>query len=244
MRQLTSADAGLADADLAELYAYPAGRWLRANFVTSADGAATLDGVSAGLSSPADRRVFGLLRALADVVVVGAATARTEGYGPVRIREQWRYLREGRTPTPPIALVSSRLEIDPASPLLSGAPADARTIVITTADAPPDRRAELARYADIIVAGETTVALKAALGALAERRHQRVLAEGGAHMLAQFVSDGLLDELCLTIAPLLVGPAAGRIVAGALSPSEPLRLALAHVIEDDGFLFCRYIRSA
>ncbi len=243
MRLLTCADSDLADADLAALYAYPAGRWLRANFVASADGAATVDGVSAALSSAADRRVFALLRTLADVIVVGAATARTERYAPVRVRELWRHLRDGRAPTPPIAVVSARLDLDPASPLLSGAPPDARTIVITTAGSPPDRRAVLASRADVIVAGETTVDLKTALGALAERGHRRVLAEGGPHMLAQFAADGLLDELCLTIAPLLAGPAAGRIVAGALSPPEPLRLTLAHVIEDNGFLLCRYTRK-
>jgi riboflavin biosynthesis pyrimidine reductase len=245
-RDLASAGRDLADADLAALYAYPqrpAGRWLRANFATSADGAATVDGASAGLSSPADRRVFALLRSLADVIVVGAATARTERYAPVRVRELWRHLRAGRAATPPIAVVSARLDLDPASPLLAGAPPDARTIVITTADAPPDRRAALARHADVIVAGESAVDMRAALGALADRGHRRLLAEGGPHMLAQFVADGLLDDLCLTIAPLLAGPAAGRIVAGALSPAGPLRLALAHVIEDDGFLLCRYTRT-
>ena len=71
--------------DLVELYAYPGdGAWLRANFVTSIDGAAQgSDHRSASLSSRADKRVFGLLRTLADVIVVGASTARAEGYLPV-----------------------------------------------------------------------------------------------------------------------------------------------------------------
>ncbi len=97
MRLLTG-QSDLADEDLARLYAYPPGPWLRANFVASVDGAAHLDGASAGLSSDADRHVFALLRTLADVVLVGAGTARTERYGPVRSRELWRHLRASRRP--------------------------------------------------------------------------------------------------------------------------------------------------
>jgi riboflavin biosynthesis pyrimidine reductase len=228
--------------DLLGLYAYPAGPWLRANMVSSADGAASQEGATKDLSSETDRHVFALLRTLSDVIVVGAATAREEHYNPVRPRELWRHLRAGRSPTPPIAVVSGRLDLDPQSPLITAAPADARTIVITTAQAPPDRRAELATCADVIVAGEQSVDLKAAVSALADRGHQRVLAEGGPHLLAQLVEAGLMDELCLTVGPLMAGPGASRIVTGAPA-ARPQRLALAHVLEDDGFLFCRYTRK-
>jgi riboflavin biosynthesis pyrimidine reductase len=228
--------------DLAALYAYPAGPWLRANMVSSADGASSLDGASAGLSSDTDRRVFALLRTLSDVILVGAATVRGEHYGPVRQHELWRYLRDGRTPSPPIAVVTARLDLDPASRLIAGAPPHARTIVITTARAPADRRAALARHADVIVAGDETVDLKAAVGALAGRGLRRLLAEGGPHLLAQLVEAGLLDELCLTIGPLMAGPGASRIVDGE-RPTAPLPLALAHVLEDGGFLLCRYTKK-
>ena len=229
--------------DLPALYAYPDGQWLRANMVSSADGAASLNGVTAGISSDTDRRVFALLRTLSDVIVVGAATVREEGYKPARTRELWSDLRTGRAPTPPIAVVSARLDLDPSGPLISAAPPHARTIVITTARAPADRRAELARHADVIVAGDETVDLKAAVRALAERGHRRMLAEGGPHLLAQLVEAGLMDELCLTVGPLMAGPGANRIVAGApgTGPAPlPLPLTLAHVLEDDGFLLCRY----
>ena len=98
--------------DLPGLYAYPAGPWLRANMVSSVDGAATLDGATRALSSETDRHVFALLRTLSDVVVVGAATVREEHYNPVRPRELWRHLRAGRPATPPIAVVSGRLDLD------------------------------------------------------------------------------------------------------------------------------------
>ena len=246
LRQLLPSGQG--HPDLAALYAYPDGQWLRANMVSSADGAANLEGASAGLSSETDRQLFALLRALSDVIIVGAATVRTERYKPARVREPWRYLRDGRTPTPPIAVVTGRLDLDPDSPLVTAAPPYARTIVITTAEAPADRRAELARHADVIVAGQETVDLKAAVSALAERGHRGMLAEGGPHLLAQLLEAQLLearllDELCLTIGPLMTGPGANRIVAGALPTVPPLPLRLAHVLEDDSFLFCRYVKN-
>jgi len=242
MRQIYTAS-DLRDTDLAALYAYPPGLWLRANMVSSVDGAAHLDGVTRGLSSAADRHLFALLRTLADVIVVGAGTVRAERYAPVRQHELWPDLRPGRNPTPPIAVVSARLDLDPSSRLIASAPPSARTIVITTAQAPAERRIPLDGPAEVIVAGQETVDLKAAITALAERGHRRILAEGGPHLLARIAAAGLLDELCLTIGPVLAGPGADRILAGATSVMPPQPLTLAHVLEDDGFLLCRYTRK-
>jgi riboflavin biosynthesis pyrimidine reductase len=229
--------------DLPRLYAYPDGRWLRANMVATADGAASLNGVTRGISSVTDRRVFALLRTLCDVILVGASTVREEKYKPARPQELWNHLRDGRPPTPPIAVVTRRLDLDPDSPLITAAPAHARTIVITTASAPAARRDQLARHAEIIIAGQDIVDLTAAVDALAERGHRRMLAEGGPRLLGQLIEASLVDELCLTIGPLLAGPGADRIVAGAGAGSPPLPLTLAHVLEDDGFLLCRYTRK-
>jgi riboflavin biosynthesis pyrimidine reductase len=241
MRQIF-ASSDLRESDLAALYAYPDGPWLRANMVSSADGAAMLEGLTSGLSSQADRRLFALLRTLADVIVVGAATVRAEKYKPVRQHDLWPDLRPGRTPTPPIAVVTARLDLEPSNPVIDMAPPSARTIVITTAQSPADRRAALQERADVIVAGQDTVDLKAALAALADRGHRRMLTEGGPRLLGQIVTAGLLDELCLTIGPLLAGPGAERIVAGdQRAQAQPL--TLAHVLEDGGHLFCRYTRK-
>jgi riboflavin biosynthesis pyrimidine reductase len=242
MRQIF-ASGDLRDTDLATLYAYPPGPWLRANMVSSADGAAMLGGLTSGLSSQADRRLFALLRTLADVIVVGAGTVRAEKYKPVRQHELWPDLRSGRTPTPPIAVITARLDLEPASPVIDMAPPSARTIVITTAQAPADRRAALEERADVIVAGQETVDLKAAVAALAERGHRRMLTEGGPRLLAQVSAAALLDELCLTIGPMLAGPGPDRILAGPPSAAAAQPLTLAHVLEDSGFLFCRYIRK-
>jgi riboflavin biosynthesis pyrimidine reductase len=225
----------LSDEDLAELYKYPAGPVLRANMVASVDGAASLGGASAGLSSAADRHVFALLRTLADVILVGANTARVEGYKPVRVRELWRHLRSGRSATPPIAVVSSGAGLDLSSPLFAAAPAHARTIIVTTGPA-----AAKLDYDNVIVAGSDSVDLSAAVTALHERGHQHILSEGGPGILGQLVAGGLLDELCLTTDPLLAGPGAPRIVTGSPMPTAtPLRLA--HILDDNGFLLCRYL---
>ena len=128
MRQLFPPVSPVVAPDLAGLYAYPDGQWLRANMVSSADGAASLDGVSKDLSSDADRQVFALLRALADVVLVGAATVRAERYKPARPHELWRDLRSGRPPTPPIAVISARLDLDPDGPLIAAAPLTRRVL--------------------------------------------------------------------------------------------------------------------
>jgi riboflavin biosynthesis pyrimidine reductase len=232
------------DLGLTRLYAYPSDRWLRANMVASADGAATLDGLSGGLSSPGDRRLFWVLRGLADVVMAGAGTARAEGYRAARAKDWWSRLglREGRPDAPPIALVSQSLDLDPGNPVFTGAPADARTIVITSAAAPADARTALERVADVIVAGDTLVNLEDALGALHDRGLSRVLCEGGPHLLGQLAAAGLLDELSLTVSPVLAGPGAPGIVEGA--PFSARRLALAHVLEEDGTLFCRYVTAS
>ena len=217
--------------------------------VASLDGAATVDGRSGGLSSEADQQVFAMLRAHADVILVGAGTARAEGYGPVRPESEglrWAWLRDGRPPSAPIAVVTRALDLDLGSALLAGAPPHARTIVVTTESASPGRRAAAARTTEVIVAGEASVDLKAAVDALAERGHQRISCEGGPHLLGQLADAGLLDELCLTISPLLAGPGADRIVTGGLPMpgGGTLAFTLAHALEDEGHLLCRYVRRS
>jgi len=253
MRQVYPGGSALDDAALAALYGYPdlgtpPARWLRANMVASVDGAATVDGRSEGLSSEADQQVFAMLRAHADVILVGAGTARAEGYAPVRPESEglrWAWLRDGRPPSPPIAVVTRALDLDLDSALITDTLPHARTIVITTESAEPGRRAAAAaRNAEVIVAGEASVDLMAAADALAERGLQRISCEGGPHLLAQLVGEGLLDELCLTVSPLLAGQEAGRIVTGGLPmPGGGTRpVTLAHVLEDEGYLLCRYVR--
>jgi riboflavin biosynthesis pyrimidine reductase len=244
VQQIYPGPAQLDDAALIEAYAYPnhTGRpYVRANMVTSLDGAAQgTDGRSGTLSSPADKRVFALLRGLADVILVGAATARVEKYGPAEAGQAHAARRAGlrQRPAPPIAVVSRRLDLDPDGPLFD--PGGERTIVLTASSAPPDRRAALAERADIVVAGEDGVELRLALDALASRGLRRVLCEGGPRLLAELVVDDLLDDLCLTFSPLLRGGDAPRALNGPPMPAR--RMRLAHVLEEDGTLLTRWLR--
>jgi riboflavin biosynthesis pyrimidine reductase len=238
--------AAVAEPDVSGLYAYPpeggpAGwSWVRGNMVASVDGAAALDGRSGGLSGDADRAVFHILRSQADVVVAGSGTVRDEHYRPAQASAIVPALRAGRSATPPIAVITGSLDLDLSASLFTEAPPEARTIVITTDSAPADRREAAAGLADVIVAGDRRVDLGAALDALAGRGLRRVLCEGGPHLLAQFAAAGRLDELCLTISPLLAGGDAGRILAGpALPGGRPL--SLGHLLEDEGFLLARYL---
>ncbi|WP_214107569.1 pyrimidine reductase family protein [Acrocarpospora catenulata] len=231
----------VADPDLVAAYAYPEAVWLRVNMVSSVDGGAWFKGVSAGLSGKGDRRIFAILRGMSDVILAGASTVRVEGYGPVEARESWRDLRAGRPPAPPIAVVTRRLDLDLGGPLFTAAEPYTRTIVFTTEQAPKERRDEAARHADVVVAGEDQVDLGRVVLELRARGLGRILCEGGPRLNAQLAAADLIDELCLTIGPQLIGGDAARILNGTATQR---RLALAQVLQEDGYLFCRYVRES
>ncbi len=213
---------------------------VRSNFVSSVDGATEVDGRSGALGGSADRRVFRLLRWLADVVLVGAGTVVAEDYGPVIVPPDRRERRvaAGQDAVPPVAVVSAALRLDPSARLFA---APVRPLVLTCEAAPPARRKALAEVADVLVCGERRVDTAVALRALGERGLGRVLCEGGPSLHADLADAGLLDELCVTIAPLLAGPDHLRMVRGRRWQA-PLTMTLSQVLEEDGNLFLRYLR--
>jgi riboflavin biosynthesis pyrimidine reductase len=219
--------------------------WVRANMVASMDGAVSLDGRSGGLSGPADRMMFSMLRSLADLILVGAGTARAERYRPAQVAGLWTQLRPPGAPPPPIAVVTGSLNLDPESALLTGAADGARTIVITVANAPADRKAAIARRATIIEAGQRQVDVSAAITELGRLGYQQILCEGGPTLLGQLAGAGLVDDFCLTTSPVLAAGSASRIVtsrAGA-TVQATAELSLAYVLTDESFLFSRYLRK-
>ncbi|MDF6045608.1 pyrimidine reductase family protein [Streptomyces sp. JH14] len=230
---------------LADAYAYPEGDspWLRANMVSTLDGAAQHDGRSQPISCDADMRIFGTLRGLADVVVAGAETVRAEGYRPARARDAFaaRRAAAGQGPAPAIAVVSGSLDLDFSLPLYVSPLVP--TLVLTGAGAPAER-IEAARKAgaEVVIAGEgSRVDPARAVRELADRGLKRQLAEGGPRLLGQFVAAGVLDEMCLTFSPMLTAGDAQRI-AGGPSVDVPERFALTSLLEEAGFLFSRYRR--
>ncbi|MFC4855042.1 pyrimidine reductase family protein [Actinophytocola glycyrrhizae] len=234
------------DRALEDLYAYPTELtrpYVQVNFVASADGAATVSGRSRGLSSPADKKVFALGRDLADVVLVGAGTALTEGYRGVKHTElrAARRSRLGLSDVPPIAVVTGRGSVDPTSPLV--AHTTVPPIVLTSDAAPVEWRKAMADAgADVVVAGEDRVDPAGALDALADRDLLRVCCEGGPTLFADLIAADLVDQLCLTVAPLLTGAGAVRVADG-LPAKEPLPLTLESVLSDEGFLMLRYRKA-
>lgn len=225
--------------DLLAAYRYPAdGRWLRANMVSSVDGSAVEDGSSRPLSGAADQRVFGVLRGLCDVVLVGAGTARNEDYKGPRAKPTFREHRamHHQRPAPVLALVSQSLDLEPSSALFDG---DERTLVITTLSSDERLRKRLAEVADVVLAGDTEVDVPAVLQELKIRGLTRVLCEGGPSLLAAVASAGCLDELCLTVAPTVVGGDGPRVLDGDVGRAP--QVSLAHLLEEDGFLFTRYV---
>jgi len=214
---------------------------VRMNFVMSLDGAVTLEGRSGGLGDESDRLAMQVLRSLADVVLVGAGTVRVEGYGGLRVDEADAAWRRGLglDPQPRVAVVSSRLDLSPGHPFF--ARAAERPIVVTRESAPPDRRVALAEVADVLVCGDDTVDLGAMIVALAGLGLPQVLCEGGPHLFGSLIEADLVDELCLSLSPLLVAGGAGRIVRGA--PEVERRMRLVHALPAGDLLLLRYARD-
>jgi riboflavin biosynthesis pyrimidine reductase len=233
----------LRDEEILDAYLMPEGHArLRVNFVSSVDGAVTVEGRSGGLGGPGDRRVFGLLRVACDAVLVGAGTIRVEGYGPMALSPRLRELRreQGRDPDPVLVIATRHFDLDPDAALFTEAPR--RPILLSTEPAARDATERFAPVADIIGVGTVDCAMSAALADLTKRGLPHVLCEGGPHLLGSLLAADLVDELCLTVAPKLTGPGAGRIVAG---PPSPVRdMALQQVLAAGDELFLHYGRSA
>jgi riboflavin biosynthesis pyrimidine reductase len=212
---------------------------VRANMIASIDGATSIGGLSGALGGPPDQRLFLVLRSLADVVLVAAGTMRSEGYGPPILPAALIDARRerGQSPLPPIAVVSRSCRLDWQSAFFSAALA--RPIVITVAGAPASCRTRASEVADVVIAGEEDVELDRGLAALGERGARSVLVEGGPSLNGQLASIGLLDELCLTLAPRLVGGDARRILTGPALP-VPRDFSIRSICEEDGFLFLRF----
>jgi riboflavin biosynthesis pyrimidine reductase len=211
----------LSDDDLDELYAAPGSPWLRVNMISTVDGAATgSDGKSGGINNDADHRVFETLRRLCDVVVVGAGTARDEGYEDI-----------GK----PLVLVTRKAEVPEQL-----RDAERGTVLVATCETAEhlDEARELLGYEHVLVLGQHRVDLAAMKAALAERGWGHQLGEGGPHLLRDLVAEGAADELDLTWVPHLLGGEHPRITVGP-PVDVPLRLGL--LLEDGGTLLGRWL---
>ena len=216
--------------------------WVLLNMITSIDGAIAVDGLSGGLGNNADFAVFSTLRSMADAILVGSGTAAAENYKAPKPTPDVVARREaaGQAARPTIALVSRSLRIDLDTPLF--ADPDYRPMVVTMASSPADRRDAIEAVADIVIAGETEVDLAAAVAELGARVGPVILAEGGPTLNGQLVAADVLDELCITVSPLVVGGSGGRMIANG--PNHPPRpFAVDRVVEGGGLIFTRLLRQ-
>ncbi len=217
------------------------------NMVSTADGRATLAGRSGAIGGPADRELFHALRATVDGVLAGAATIRTERYGRLipDAERRARRLRHGLSEEPVACIVSGRMAFGADIPLL--ADPQARVVIVTSSQASLPEAGASVDYVRCEPGAQLDLAR-----ALEELRArfaiELLLCEGGPHLALELLADGLVDDLWLTLSPLLAGgePSAGealRITAGSeLDPPAPLELA--NVLESDSSLFLRYVRPA
>ncbi|GAA1480612.1 pyrimidine reductase family protein [Gordonia sinesedis] len=229
---------------LADLYAYPdplERPWFRANMISSVDGAVTYQERSGGLGGPGDKALFRVLRALADVVVVGAQTATNEGYrqpAPDTVFADAR-AAAGQSPAPVLVLLSRSLSIPVDYPPLTSPD----TVVLTCADAPADRRRTLVGAgATLVDCGEETVGPAQVLDYCAGRGLVRVLCEGGPRVLGSFIDADLLDDLCLTISPTVIAGDAPRIARSDRAALHPMSAQIV-LTDDNGFVFTRWVRQ-
>lgn len=212
--------------------------WLFVNMVSSIDGGTEVAGRSSVIGDAQDSVVFRSLRAVSDLILVAAATARAETYGPARLPERlvrWREDR-GMAPSPRIAIVSRSLDFD------LDAFEDAPPIVVTSEGSPPERRKELSGRTDVVVAGGERVDLTDAIHRLRELGHDRILCEGGPSLNGQLALEDLVDEWCLTVSPLVLSGDSKRIVSGpGLDGGH--RVVLDRVLRGHESVFTRWLRA-
>lgn len=221
---------------------HPDRPWVLVNMISSLDGVTAVDGRSGGLGTTADRTVFRALRAAPDAIMVGAGTARIEGYGPVRLDAEAIEMRRrrGQTELPRLVIVSGRLDLDPDQSMFIDSPVP--PIVFTGPDAPRERLTALDAVAEVVPIGDSALDLRSALEWLHRQGIDSVLCEGGPTLNGHLTVGDLIDEWCLSVAPVLVG-GQPDLIGMTTTAEEPRPFELSRVLEEDGMLFLRLVRA-
>lgn len=236
------ADEGVGGIDLAQAYPWPAeGAWTRVTMLRALDGGvAGPDGRSRSISSDIDREVLGEVRRLSDAVVVGATTVRQEPYGPLKAdpdaAEERRGL--GLSEAPVMVIVSGSLDL-PWSEDMFGQSFHT-PIVATTEAAPEEAKAEARKHAELLVLPGDDLRAADLVEALHERGLERLVCEGGPGLLTAFAADDVIDEVDLTVAPVM------PTTVIESSPGDLQQVpgfSLAGLLLHDSFLFARYVRD-
>jgi riboflavin biosynthesis pyrimidine reductase len=213
--------------------------WVLANMISSLDGATHVDGLSGGLASAADRVTFRAIRAVADVILVAAGTARSEQYHPITTVPEVAAARvaRGQRERPRLAILTRHLDLDLEGELFL---APEPPIVLTTEHAPTTRLRHAEARTTVVQFPGDRVDVDAAVQELGKLDADVVLSEGGPTLIGQLAAADVLDELCLSISPVVVGGDAARVTDITASMLRPYRLA--RVLEEESMLLARYVR--
>lgn len=221
-----------------------------ANFVSSLGGVAAGGEISSGaisLAKPADRFVMGLLRACASAVLIGAGTLRPEAahrwtpeYIYPQAADDFAELRRslGLTPMPPLAVVTASGRLPSLQALTPG------SLIITTSSGAAALGGNVPDSTEVVVAsaGES-VAAADIVAALRHRGHARILTEGGPRLSGDLLAGGLVDELFLTLSPVVFGgapPATGIFGQLSLATEPRFRATLLSARRAGSHLLLRY----
>ena len=236
-----SSGAPLSTDDLVAAYGWPENDWVRGVMVMALDGSFTgPDGLSGTISSDTDGAVFNGIRRFADAYLVGARTVRLERYTAVRAKPELAEARAaaGLAPVATLAIVSATSRFDWEVARFIGS--DVRPVILTVERSDPADRATAQRWCDVAVVGESVVEPAAAIAELRSRGLTRVACEGGDALLSEMIRGDALDELDLTISPLLTAsPRDARVIPGVRTEMD-----LHQLVEHEGFLYARYLRRS
>lgn len=228
----------LLDMVLAEDRTSNDGPWVMFNMVASVDGATAVKGGSSALNDEDDKALFSSLRAVPDVILVGAGTVRAENYGPVVLDEDRRVRRvaHGMSPVPRLAIATASLSVEPDMRVFEDP--EHKPLIITSRDVPRDQIEAFADRADVVqLADLESASILESLGEPAV-----VLCEGGPTLNGQLIADGFIHEMNLTMAPLIVGGESHRIAYGE-EVLPPIDMELVRTLVGDRALFLRYVRK-
>ena len=218
--------------------------WLLLNMITSIDGSTHISGTSGGLGGPADQRVLGTLRSFADVILVGSGTVQAENYRTPHAPDGEsgkRRIERKQDQHPRLAVLSGSGNLDSGIPMFDQDESKgAKPLIYTSENGNENLSENFQEKAEVVTLGVGPVDLSFVLRDLFDRGAKVVLAEGGPSLNHQLVEAQLVDELCLTISPLLVGGESSSIINGPVF-SDPHQFQLNGLATEDRFLFCRYL---
>ena len=218
--------------------------WVLLNMVNSIDGFISFEGRAGGLSGPADKSIYQIIRGLADIILVGAGTVRAENYRPPRTPEgalaEFRESR-GQQKRPRIAVVSGELNLDPEMGLFSeNLPEDKPPLIYTKSGSVEKNGSNFSSFAEVIDFPGEELDISKILEDILKQNGKIVVCEGGPTLNSKLLPAGLIDEFCLSVAPRAVGGETFPLLLEQAVDS-PTELSLDRVLFEDEFLFCRYL---